>query len=216
MIKRLFAAMATVIGALVLAGSASAQVYQGNTSFNGTGLSGSYHIVLNQSNSTTFQITSISGNTGSQTPSAPIDKIKVQFYNTTNPVNAIGVTSVGVGGTNNPTFNNFTSVVGGPGGATFPKTYAQFTSTGLGANLSANSSAPNGVFRQIGGNVITLSGTPTPVRSVLFTLTDANNHSFTFFDYVNTPETGSMLLLMAALLPLAFVLRRRRAPQMPV
>ena len=209
--KLILSLLVTLAGAVALAGSASAQVYNGNTSVGGPQISGSYHVTLTEFSPTSFQITGIFANTGLQQPSASISSLKVQFYNTLTPTSIpIGVAQVtGAAGTQNtPWFSG----IGGPGGASFPATYAVFKAFTGSAFLSTGgvADANNGVFSQVNGNgMIILNGTPSPVRSVLFTLTDANNHAYTFFDYVNTPETSSLLLLGAALLPFAFFMRRR-------
>ena len=197
---------AALVGLFAIAVPASAQTYQGDTVVqnvanpgNPTGNpdKGGYHITLLESNPTTFQITSITANSSN---TSAITKIKVQFYNGAGGAPPpIAVLSNGAGGTaGNPWFF-------GVHGETFPgaaNSYALFDTRN-----GANALAFGGVFSQTG--TIGLAGNPSPVRSVLFTLTDVNNNSYTYFDYVNAPEAGSLLLLTVALLPFAFFLRRR-------
>jgi len=191
----------------MLAGMAHATLYNFNAvGIPGDGQFGSYHVVL-QANptSTSFQILSIVANGGAQTPTSSVFQVRMYFYSGLNQTGVnlpVGFTAGTTGGIS-PANNNWGAGLlqnGGGGNPNFSH-YGEFKNTNQPANdllrTGANTWGQNGAF--------TLG---TSAGSFDFQLNDG-------FSYVAeenvVPEASSLALLLPALIPMGFVLRRRYA-----
>jgi hypothetical protein len=209
MIRRTgLATLLTAVGSFMLAGMAHATLYN----FNAVGIPsdgqfGSYHVVVNTNPAdTSFQILSIVANGGAQTPTSNVFQVRMYFYAGLNATGAnIGNVSFTPGSTGgiSPGNNNWGSALvsnAGGGNPAFSH-YGEFKNV----NQPANDLLKNGsnIWSQDGDFTI-------PVSAASFEM-QLNDGSAYVVDVNVVPEASSLALLVPALIPMGFVLRRRYA-----
>ena len=194
----------TGIGSLLLASTAHATLY--NLDVGGVpGIeTGSYHVVLDSTNNNMdWQVLSVHANGGANTPSADVFRVRLYFYSGQNEtgvnIGQVGFTPGNSAGVN-PAETNWGAGLSHSGGGN-----PHFTNYGEYMNLNkpANDLLKNGsnTWSQIGAFTI-----PTSAMSVEVQLNDG----FAYVgDFNAVPEASSLALLLPALIPMGFVLRRR-------
>lgn len=209
LIMTMFAAM---FGMAVAVSSASAQTYTFDTTQNQGGSSGSFRVVLQKTGTNTFSVTSIRANPfaggPAPAPDIPANEVNLTFYTTTFTSGAnrdavtgfVGAPGTFTFGTNTPT-GTYSANIQGLSGIKFMEN----PNTGLGDIQTDGSN----YFTTGPGSQITLA---SGARGVGVSVA---NGSEAFFGFDVTPETSSWLLLLAALVPVGMVLRRKPSAKMP-
>jgi len=200
------ATLFTVLGSLTLAGMAQANLY--NLDVVGVptdGQFGSYHVVINDINDTSFQILSIQANSGANTPTSDVFRVRMYFYTGSNGtgtnLSSVGLTPGNMAGVD-PAGTNWGPGGVNHGGAGGFSNYAEYY------NISSNHGVgPNNLLAD-GSNIWTQNGAFTVgpgVGSFIVQLNDGEAYLGTG----NVPEASSLALLLPGLVPLGFILRRR-------
>ena len=201
------------IGSLtLLAHAAHATLYN----FDATGVpgqaTGTYHVVLDATNNNTdWQILSIHANGGINTPSNDVYRVRLYFYSgkdgTGINLGGVGLTAGNSGGTNALGTNWGAGGIGGGGGNPHFDHYGQYLNP-----LAVNGVGPNNL-RANGSNTFTQNGAFTlsaaSAQSLGSVLVELNDGTPPFLGDVNVPEASTLALILPALIPLGFALRRR-------
>ena len=193
--KSIMAGLITALAGIVMAGSASAQVFAYDVPFNPPSpATGSYHIVFTETSATSFNVAitgNPDGNTAVNVPTVgfpakhAVDTMTLTFLDSSlTQVNVIG----GTGGT--------------PGG---------WTQNFLFGNYKSDANTPADGIQPFGGN--TYTGTivlaNASFKTVNIAFQDGSQQWFLPRASV-TPEASSLALLLPGLVPLGLILRKRR------
>jgi len=192
--RNIFAGLLAAAGVVMFAGAVSAQTYSGiATAANNKAIGGSFNVTLQEISSTQWAVTNVQGLGGNST-STGADHVTFTFYqgaNFTDPIST--VTFSGTSGTNAGLYTNW-----GAGGNGADGNY-EWEFGGPGANsIKVNGS---NIFETSGGYLTTSD----PVRSVTVAVQDGGQWDANII----TPEVSTLWLLIAAIVPLGLIARRR-------